>query len=138
MVAVPKKKSKDEKAELRKFSLTLGIVFGLLGGLFLWRERSIYPYFFAAAAVLILLGQVRPTSLRLVHKAWMGLAACLGWVVTRIILFVLFYFIVTPIGLISRLFGRDSLNLRFGRKKEQYWQRKEKPRPEREAYERQY
>jgi len=138
MVADPKIMNKDEKPELRKFGLTLGMFLGLLGGWALWRKSGIYPYFFATAVVLILMGMARPTFLRLVYKAWMGLAKCVGWFMTRVILLVLFYLVVTPIGLISRLSGRNSLNLRFDRKAEPYWIPKAKPRPEREAYEKQY
>lgn len=138
MVADPKIMNKDEKPVLRKFGLTLGVFLGLIGGGALWQESGIYPYFFTAAAVLILLGIARPTSLSLVYKAWMGLAMCIGWFVTRVILLVLFYLVVTPLGLISRLCGRNSLNLGFDRKAEPYWSLKAKPRPERETYEKQY
>jgi len=138
MVADPSTVNKDKKPELRRFGLTIGVFLGLLGGGALWLERGGYPYLFAAAAILILLGMTRPMSLRLIHRAWMGLAMGMGWFVTKVILLVLFYLVVTPLGVLSRLSGRNSLNLKFDRKEEQYWIPKAKPRPEREAYEKQY
>ena len=47
----------------------------------------------------------------------MGLAFCLGWVNTRIILTLVYYLVVTPIGLMMRLLRKDLLNLKIGKKR---------------------
>jgi hypothetical protein len=60
----------------------------------------------------------------LVYKVWMRVAFILSWVNTRIILFVLFYLILTPIGLVLRLFKVDLLERR--KQAETYWKIKEK------------
>ena len=48
------------------------------------------------------------------YLIWMIFAAILGWVMTRVILCLVFYLILTPIGLITRLLGEDFLNLKRG------------------------
>jgi hypothetical protein len=50
-----------------------------------------------------------PSSLRPVHQIWMFIGHILGWVNTRIILAIGFYGIVTPVGLIMRIFGKDPM-----------------------------
>ncbi|HVP58740.1 MAG TPA: SxtJ family membrane protein [bacterium] len=100
---------KGGRKELRKFGITVGIAFAVLGGLLLWRGRGGYPYCFGFGALLVLLGLAVPSALKPIHKAWMCLAVVLGWFMTRVILGILFYIGFTPIGLVARLFGRGFL-----------------------------
>ncbi|MHC4596363.1 MAG: SxtJ family membrane protein [Planctomycetota bacterium] len=126
------------KSELRKFGITVGTFLGLLGGLFLWREKEYYFYFLIFSAALLFLGTVAPILLRPIHKVWMILAVLLGWVMTRIILSVLFYLVVTPIGLLAKLFGKSRLNLAFDKSAESYWRFKDNTRQETSDYEKQF
>ncbi|MDQ3665012.1 MAG: SxtJ family membrane protein [Acidobacteriota bacterium] len=64
--------------------------------------------------VLILLGLPFPRSLVYPNRAWMLLAEALGYVSTRIILGLVFFFLVTPIGVVKRLLGWDPLHRRAG------------------------
>ncbi len=77
--------------------------------------------FFAAAAVLA------PRALAPIHRWWMKLAEALGWINTRLILIVVYYLLVTPIGLVMRLFGRSPLAI--DRKAKTYWKK-----PSRHSY----
>jgi predicted PurR-regulated permease PerM len=128
----------DERRELRKFALTVGTVFGILGGLFLWRGKAPYPYFLVIAAALILAGLIRPRALRPVHRVWMGLARAMSWVMTRVILVILFFAVVTPIGLVARMLGKDFLNLKFDNNAGTYWIYREAEEEDPERYEKQY
>lgn len=123
---------------MRKFGITVGILLGLLGGLFLWREREYYCYLLILSAVFLFLGIVVPISLGPIHKVWMTLAVLLGWIMTRAILIVLFYLVVTSIGLLMRLFGKDFLNLKFDEDADSYWISKEKVKFKKSDYERQF
>ena len=71
-------------------------------------------------ALLMFFGLVFPRALVLPNKAWMALAEALSFVSTRIILAVVFFGIVTPIGLVKRWFGWNPLNRR-GPGSESYW-----------------
>ena len=132
------KNIKSGKAELHKFGITLGIVFGLLGGLFLWREKSYYFYLFLLSIFFLFFGLALPTFLKPIHKIWMGLALVLGSIMTRVMLSILFYLIITPLGLISRLSGKDFLDLKFNKSASSYWIQRKKVIFEKANYEKQF
>jgi hypothetical protein len=96
--------------QLRSFGLLVGGVFALIS---LW-PMLIYradPRWWAViiAALLVVPALVRPRSLSWVYKRWMALGHLMGWINTRIILSVIFYLVVTPIGIIRRLSGKDPM-----------------------------
>ena len=111
----------SSKADLRKFGYTVGIAFGIFSGYFFWRGKPFALYVLALAALLLLFGFIAPTLLRPVQKAWMTLALLMGWVMTRVILAIVFYLVITPIGLVLRLTGKDFMNRAFPGKEGSYW-----------------
>ena len=115
------KNIKSEKRDVRNFALTIGIVLGLLGGLLWWRGKDFYHYFLFISIILIFFGLVFPAILRPLQKAWMILAVILGWFMTRVILIVLFFMVITPLGIMARLLGKDFLNRKFNEKEKSYW-----------------
>jgi len=132
------KNIKSGDREIRKFGVSVGIVIGLLGMLFLWRGNDYYPWFMVISGALIVLGLIIPPALKPVHKLWMTLAIVLGWLMTRLILCVLYYFILTPIGLLGRLFGKEFIDLKFRKITDSYWITKNAVNFEKERYEKQY
>ena len=80
------------------------------------RGNSVYTILYPVAGAILLAGLIIPVLLKPIQKVWMTLAILMGWLMTRVILTVTFYVIFTPIGLISRIFGKDFLNTK--RKKE--------------------
>jgi len=115
------KSIKSAKKELRKFGLSIGIALGLLGGLFFLRQKDYYFYFFVFSGVFLLLSLVMPTKLEPLQKIWMGLAVVIGWLISRIILVLLLYLVVTPIGILARMFGKDFLNNKIDLTAQSYW-----------------
>ena len=127
------------KRELRKFGLLVGAVFTLLGIWFWWRGKGSYPYFLAPGAVLVVLGTVAPRVLRLIYVGWMSLAFLLGFAVSNILLTLFFYVIVTPVGLVARLAGKDFLNRKLDGQTESYWIMRDRSAPEQKKnYEQQF
>ena len=114
-------KKKSLRAE-REFGLIVGGVLLLLSSWWLYRGK--FPHAsqitMPLAAALLLLGLVWPRALLWPNKIWMGFAEVLAFVSTRIILGVVFFGIVTPIGLAKRLLGWDPLQRRAARG-ESYW-----------------
>ena len=98
----------------REFGLIVGAVFALLGGWWLYRQQwpTVATVFASLGATLILLGAVYPRSLVYPNKAWMGLAKLLSLVTTPIILAIVYFVIVMPIGVLKKLFGSDPLRRR--------------------------
>ena len=101
------------REEARRFGLVVGAAFLALGLLVWWRGRPLAgPVFGAIGAALILSGIVVPEALRPVHRAWMGMALAISRVTTPIILAIMYFGIITPIGLVRRVFGHDALKSR--------------------------
>lgn len=139
MIVEEIKNIRSGKKELRKFGITMGTVIGIIGGLLFWREKTYYIYFLGVSFAFFLFGFAIPFILKPIHKFWMGLAVLMSWVMTRVILSILFYFGITPISFLARLFGKDFLGLKFNKNtKSSYWILKERKKLERESYEKQY
>ena len=132
------KNIKSTKKELREFGLTVGIVFALIGGLFYWRGKDHYFYFVIVSFMLLILGLIAPLVLKPIQKIWMAVALIIGFVMTRIILCVLFYLVITPISLLGKLSGRDQLSLKFDRKASTYWIPRKKEKYNKANYEKQF
>jgi hypothetical protein len=125
-------------AELRKFGLTVGLAFAFLGVVSWLRGHVVAPrVLWALGAALTVPGLIAPSLLGPVQRTWMALAHALGYVNTRIILSALFYLVVTPIGLMLRLF-RDPLNRARSDTTETDWVRRPPQTVRRESYERQF
>lgn len=130
------KEIKSGPKELRSFGLTVGIFFGILGVLFLWRGQTA-NFFFFLAAFFSIFGLFWPTPLKPIQKIWMALALMIGWVMTRLILCILFYALITPIRFLSRLFGKRFLSRILKNSHETYWV-KRKGRFDRDHFEVQF
>ena len=112
---------KSGKKEIRQFGITIGIVLGLLGGVFFLRQKDFYTYFLIFSAALFISALVLPALLKPVQRIWMSLAIVIGWFMTRVILTVLFCLVVTPIGILARIFGKRFLDTRFNRNADSCW-----------------
>jgi len=108
---------------LREFAGLCILFFGAIGcWQWLARGRPVAGLALGTlAAALGLLGLVRPRGLRPVFVGWMSLTAPIGWLVSGLILAVLFYGFFTPIGLLFKLFGRDPLAREFPTGQATYW-----------------
>ena len=104
-----------ERTELRNFALIVaGMVVLFFGALvpWLWSWRfPAWPWYVAGS--LVAWGLAAPLSLRLPHRLWMALGHGLGWVNTRLLLAIIFYLLITPMGLIMRLLGSDPMRRRL-------------------------
>ncbi len=122
---------------LRKFGVTVGTAFLVLGGVWYLRHRAYAPVGVGLGALLLLAGLVIPYTLRLTYLAWMALAAVLGRVMTAVLLTVLFYLFLTPLSWLARMAGHDPLQRRR-RAAATCWQPREKTGSTADDYERQY
>lgn len=105
---------------LTSFALIVGGALLVIAA-FQWRRGApqwVWVTLIAIAAVLLLAAAVAPALLRPVYRGWMRLGEALAWVNTRILLTLIFFLVVTPIGLVMRLFGRSPIAT--GRR-DSYW-----------------
>ena len=128
----------SSKKELRKFGLTVGAAFAVLGTISWWRGHEWPPRMMWTLAVLLMVpGALFPTVLGPVQRAWMAFATVLGHFNTRVILTVLFYLVMTPVGLIMRMF-RDPLDRSMKERRDTQWVKREPQPVDLARYERQF
>lgn len=107
---------------LRRFGIIVGAVLLLLGTLLFRAGGKAGTPFLSIGTLLLLAAAFAPWVLRYVYKPWMFLAFALSWLVTRIILTLLFFLVVTPVGLLQRLCGKRPLEFGFRSDGTTYWQ----------------
>ena len=129
----------DESARnLRRFGLTVGSAFALLGLLSWARGHEIPPLVLGSLAVgLIVPGVVAPRVLGPVQRYWMRGAMVVGEFNSRVILGVFYYLVMAPVGFVRRLFG-DPLDRRLGDRTTSAWVKRERLPVDSERYERQF
>jgi hypothetical protein len=104
------------RSEGRKFGLVLGGALIAVGGILVSRDRRT-----AGATVLVIGGiltaaaLIIPTRLGPVQTIWMGLGRALSKITTPISMSIVFFLVLTPIGLLARAFGHRPLTSRRGR-----------------------
>jgi hypothetical protein len=107
----PQQNSPSTPKELRQFGFLVGGVFAVIG---LWpivfHGESPRLWAMILGSLLIVLGAVVPQSLKQVHLGWMKVGHVLGSINTTIILGIIYYLLITPMGIVMRLMGKDSMH----------------------------
>lgn len=106
----------DEKS-LKKFGIVVGVIFVIIAA---FSTRDLI-WIGLPGAILIILGVFRPYSLYYPYLAWMMIAVIMGFFMTRILLVVLYYFAILPIGLLKRVFGESQFFRSFDKEVRTYW-----------------
>jgi hypothetical protein len=97
-------------AEGRKFGVQVGLAFLLIAALVAWRGKSgLAPLLGGIGAALLVAGLAVPRLLGPVYRVWMGLALVLSKVTTPVLMAIIYFAVIMPIGLVLRLVGRDPL-----------------------------
>jgi len=131
------KKIKSSKKELCSFGITLGVFFGLLAGFLIWRNKP-HSFIWLGVSIFFLgFGFLAPQLLKPIQKVWMTLALLMGWVMTRVILTVLYFGVITPIALLAKLSGKFFLDTAFRSGMKSYWISREEE-SSKESYEKQF
>ncbi|RZJ24568.1 MAG: hypothetical protein EOO54_09035 [Haliea sp.] len=106
----------------RSFGFLMSAAFALLAGYLLLRSAAVLAAGLAAGAALAfgLLALARPRMLAPLNRAWFALGQLLGRIVNPLVLGVIFFVVLSPVGLLTRAFGRDELRIRR-RHAASYW-----------------
>ena len=127
----------DNKA-IRDFGILIGFILLIIAGILFYKERESYELIILLGILFIGLGLGMPIILKPFYLVWMNFAVVLGWLMTRLILGLLFYIVVSPIGLISRLFGKEFLELKNILFNRSYWNYKGNDSISHQNYEKQF
>jgi hypothetical protein len=122
----------------RKFGLTLGIIFALIA-MVKGFERSPWGGVWGVLALLMIgSALVRPSLLSTPNHIWLKFGLLLHQIVNPLIMAVLFYATILPIGLLMRLLGKDPLRLKLDKTAASYWLTRVDERPQSEAMRQQF
>jgi hypothetical protein len=123
---------RPDSKQLRQFGFIALAAFGLLGALILWKgglfgfpfgsaARPVAVGFWGLGALSALLSLVWPQGNRPLFVGLSLLAFPIGFVVSHVVLAMLFFGVLTPVGLLFRLFGHDLLDRGFQKDRKSYW-----------------
>lgn len=131
------KNIKTSNKDIRSFGITIGIILFIISATLFYYDKSSYQIISYIGGGFIALGTIIPILLKPIYILWMTFAVMLGWVMTRLILSIVFYFIMTPIGLITRLLGEDFLALKKSNSGS-YWNNRDQTVELNQDYEKQF
>jgi hypothetical protein len=132
------KNIKTGKKDIRSFGITFGIILLIIAGFLYYQEKDSFKLFIYLAGSSSCLGILLPIILKPFYMVWMIFAVILGWFMTRIILSLLFFLVITPIGLTMRLLGKDFLGLKIKSSNESYWNKRDKENELNQDYQKQF
>ena len=122
----------------RKFAVVFAIFCAIVGGSGFFAHSRHWPWWIAAALLFALAGWLRPSLVGPLNWLWLKLGLILYTVISPVVLALVFFLCITPIGFIMRLSGKDPLRLRFDAAAESYWIRREPPGPPAKSFKHQY
>ena len=111
----------------RSFGVVFFIVFLIIGLYPLINSNDIRIWSVLISSIFLVLGLVNSQILTPLNKIWFKFGILLGKIISPIIMGLVFFFVVTPTGILMRLFQKDLLNLKFN-KKNSYWIEKTGPK----------
>lgn len=120
------KRNRSEKGELRVFGFGLAGFLAVISGLQIHggnNGRAVA--LFGASLAALTLSLAYPYALRYIYKVMMAAAHAIGWVNTRILLGVIFYLIISPVGIFLKIIRRDLLNRKIDKSLDSYWKKRE-------------
>ena len=129
---------KTGKTEIRQFAFIIVTVLLMISATFFWIGKEGSEVFFVLGVLIAITGIIFPKVLKLIYVPWMLFAGALAWLMTRVILCLIFYLVLTPIGLLSRLFGKRFLELKLDVSKQSYWNYTKKIKTTQRDHERQF
>ncbi len=107
--------------QIRRFSALMLIVFGALGYYAFSHHMDALTSLSAFLVLFFLSGFRCSGPVRFVHKYWMALAFFMGWFTSRILLSLVYFLVITPIGFAARLLGKPFLDMRFPAQRDSCW-----------------
>ena len=120
-------KQKEIKTSSNKsFGLVFFVIFMTIALWPLLNDENIRFWSVIVSIIFLILGLFNSKILTPFNKLWMRLGILLGTIVSPIVMGIVYFVVITPIGLIMKLFGKDVLNLKIDKNKNTYWTLKKK------------
>jgi len=105
----------------RNFGLVFSIVFLIIAFYPLFQGSKINIWALFIFIFFLLFTFVYPRIFKIPNFLWFKFGLLLGKIVTPIVLMIIYFFVITPIGIILRLFGKNILNMKIDKNQKSYW-----------------
>ncbi len=123
-------KKRPTRKDLRKFGAIMAAGFAVIAAIAFWREHApTWQVLAGISGFFLIFGLILPDVLRPIEFVWMKFAYILGTIMTFIIVTLTFFIVITPIGLLTRIAGKDLLSLKFNKNLPSYWVKTEPDGP---------
>lgn len=124
----------------RKFGCLFGSVCFLLAIFYKYKDASFLLVISLATlgCLFFAIALAKPKLLSRLNRAWFQLGLILGKIASPLVIGLIFFGIITPVAVITRLFGRDALKLRKQTGVKSYWVERNPPGPEPASFKRQF
>ena len=117
----------QNKSSNKSFGIVFFIVFLLIGIYPLLNQEDVRVWSLVISSIFLILGLLDSKILYPLNKIWIKFGNLLGKIVSPLVMGIIFFFVVTPIGFLMRLLKKDLLNLKFKDNKS-YWIEKNEPK----------
>tara|TARA_Y100000768_G_C23815470_1_gene603889 strand:+ start:126 stop:506 length:381 start_codon:yes stop_codon:yes gene_type:complete len=114
----------SSKKNNRSFGLLFFALFLLIGLWPLINGGSPRIYFFPIAILFLILGLINSSILTPLNKSWVKFGELIGKIVAPIVMGIIYFAVLTPIGFFLRIFRKDLLDLKFSNKEISYWKKR--------------
>ena len=122
----------------RSFGFVFTIVFALIGLFPLWSGSDVRIWALVIAGLFLVSALVAPRLLAPLNRIWFRFGLLLHKIVSPLVMGLLFFCTVMPIGLLMRVFGKRPLDLKFDKAAKSYWIHRAPPSPEPGSMKRQF
>ena|SRR6266545_2201649 len=133
--------ARQERVEIgsnRTFGVVIGLVAMLFGVLPLVHGDQMRPWLLGSGAAVLLVAVLKPGLLSPFNLVWFWIGKFLGMIVAPIVMMMIFFVTITPIGLLVRWSGKDALGLRRKSAVDTYWIKRDSPSSSRESLKNQF
>ena len=115
-----------KKSSNRSFGILFFLVFLGFGLWPLTNEMSPNIYLIIISVIFLILGLLNSKLLSPFNKIWIKFGEILGRIIAPLIMALVYFFILTPISLLVRAFGKDLLGLKYSKQQNSYWIKRKK------------
>ena len=114
-------KSKIKTSSNRNFGLVFFIVFLILGFWPIINGGEIRIWLVVISLIFLVLGMMKSKLLTTLNIIWFKFGMILGAIVAPVVMGAVFFLVVTPIGIVMIIMGKDLINKKYDKKKKTYW-----------------
>ena len=122
----------------RSFAFTFAVVFFLIAGFLWWKESDYFQILLIVSLIFAVVGQFFSRYFTPLNRLWRQFGHLLHRIISPIILGLMFFIVITPFGVIMRLFGYDPMHKNYDASASSYWIPRDPPGPDKDSYHNQF